>query len=274
MFLEQIRYLYLPNIGLQLIASSEVSDQIQQSFLYDLVGQHWHQHNPLPQHYQAVYLYQPSLSDIVFGWLYTEYSQTLDNILPAFIGHYLPASLNSSLAEIIFAFLSKGPMMNLGTHAPTTLAKVPAPDLWNYQPQRPGVVMGLQERQHCHEAIRQGKCAHAFTWVIADKPAIAELSEDRTEQLIQVLMKYIGPIARLTVWQLVEDSAVIADPQQRTQKLIQLTLNTVADTEKTACRQEIEQILYLNPDVFQNQPQTHSEPDSQPLKWRGNLINL
>lgn len=273
MFLEQIRYLYLPNVGLQLIASSGVNDRIQKSFLHDLVGQHWHQQDPLPQNYQAVYLYQSSPSDILFGWLFTE-SSLEGKIWPVFIGHYLPAILNSCLAEILFAFLSKGPMMPLASQAPTTLTKVIAPDLWDYQPQRSGVMMSSEERQHCHDAIRQGQCVNAFTFEIETQPAIAEINEDSTEQLIQVMMKYIGPIARITVWQFVEATSPIADPQQRVQELIQQALKDVSDHEKTACRQEVEGIFYPNSQTFQSQPPNYSEPNSQPMKWRGKLINL
>jgi hypothetical protein len=273
MFLEQIRYLYLPNVGLQLIASSEVNDRIQKSFLHDLVGQHWHQQDPLPENYQAAYLYQPSLSDILFGWLSTE-SSPEGKIWPAFIGHYLPAILSSSLAEIIFAFLSKGPMMTLASQVPTTLTKVAAPDLWHYQPQRSGVVMSPEERQHCHDAIRQGQCVNVFTFEIESQPATAGITEDRTEQIIQVMMKYIGPIARITVWQFVEATIEITDPQQRIQALIQQALKDVAAPEKTACRQEIEAIFYTNFQTVQSQPPNYSERNSQPMKWRGKLINL
>jgi hypothetical protein len=273
MFLEQIRYLYLPNVGLQLIASSEVNDRIQKSFLHDLVGQHWHQQDPLPLNYQAVYLYQPAPSDILFGWLFTESSPEA-KIWPAFIGHYLPAILSSSLAEILFAFLSKGPIMPSVSQVPTTLTRVAAPDLWHYQPQRPGVVMSSEERQRCHDAIRQGQCVNAFTFEIGAQPAIAEINEDRTEQLIQAMMKYIGPIARITVWQFVEATSPIADPQQRVQELIQQALKGVADHEKVACRQEIETIFYPDSQTFQSQPLSYSELNSQPMKWRGKLINL
>jgi hypothetical protein len=273
MFLEQIRYLYLPNVGLQLIASSEVNDRIQKSFLHDLVGQHWHQQDPLPLNYQAVYLYQPSPSDILFGWLFTE-SSPEGKIWPAFIGHYLPASLSICLAEIIFAFLSKGPMMTLASQAPTTLTRVAAPDLWHYQPQRPGVVMSPEERQHCHDAIRQGQCVNTFTFEIEAQPAIAEINEDRTEQLIQVMLKYIGPIARITVWQFVEATSPIADPQQRIQELIQQALKDVVEHKKVACRQDIESIFYTNHQTVQTQPPNYSDLNSQPMKWRGKLINL
>jgi hypothetical protein len=273
MFLEQIRYLYLPNVGLQLVASSEVNDRIQKSFLHDLVGQYWHQQDPLPLNYQAVYLYQPAPSDILFGWLFTESSPEA-KIWPAFIGHYLPAILSSSLAEIIFAFLSKGPMITLASQVPTTLTRVAAPDLWHYQPQRPGVVMSSEARQRCHDAIRQEQCVNAFTFEIEAQPATAEITEDRTEQLIQVMMKYIGPIARITIWQFVEATNAITDPQQRIQELIQQTLKDVADSEKAACRQEIEAIFYTNSQTVQSQPLNYSEPNSQPMKWRGKLINL
>jgi hypothetical protein len=274
MFLEQIRYLYLPKIGLQLIASSDVSDVIRNSFLHNLVEQHWHRQGPLPPDYQAVYLYQPSLSDILFGWMYIESaSETLDT-WPFFIGYYLSVRLSSSLADIIFAFLSKGPMICLDSNGSTRLAKVPAPDLWNYQPQRPGIVMSAQERQYCYDAIRQSKCANAFTDLVEDVSVFVEMNEALTEQLIQILTKYIGPIARLTVWQLVEDTAKISDSQIRTRELLRCSVNAVAEQDKTAFCRDIEPIFGASYQILQPQPQKHSEPDSQPLKWRGNLINL
>jgi hypothetical protein len=278
MFLEQILYTQAPKIGLTLIVSSGVSDTIQHHFLRDLVDQYWNTQEPPPLRYKAVYLYQPSLTDILFGWLYTHDNpeQSATSTTPCFIGHYLREALNSSLADIIFAFLSKGPVVSPTQVPPRTLSKISAPNLWIYEPQRSGVIMGAEERQRCYQAIQQGECVHAFSAGVESKSAV-ELNDTLTEELIQILMRRIGPIARILTWQIVEETAKIQDPFQRAIQVIHRAVESVQPSEKASVREELEQIFSTSAEssVYPlSPPPQNLDSDSPPLKWRGNLINL
>jgi hypothetical protein len=278
MFLEQIFYTHFPKIGLELTVSSGVSGTIQRHFLRDLVGQYWNAKEPPPLNYKAVYLYQPSLTDILFGWLYAydNHEQSEAGTTPCFIGHYLSAALNSSLADIIFAFLGKGPVVNPAQVQAKTLSKIPAPDLWTYGPQGSGVMMGAAERQRCHAAIQQGDCVRVFCAVVESRSAI-ELTDALTEEIVQLLQRRIGPIARVVTWQIVEDTAKIQDPTQRAMQLICRVVEAVQPSERNAVREELEQIFYVTADpAFCSLPSSSQSIDAntQPLKWRGNPINL
>jgi hypothetical protein len=247
MLLGQFIYTSFPDIGFKLLATQGMSHPIQSDLVRTIVSQYWDDHNPPPPHYRAVYLYQPSLNDCLFGWLYNNGQDDLGrHNTPYFVGHHLPISLNSILVELIFLFLFKGPAVNTHLRTVTTLEELNLPDLWTYQPQRPGVLVSDIARAKCHEAIRDGRLVDMFTSV-ADSELVAEINEDVCEALIAGLTKYLGPVARIVVWQAMEESTHIVDPYQRAQWMVGRLCSELLDSSaEPTLRQEIEQILYLN----------------------------
>jgi hypothetical protein len=81
----------------------------------------------------------------------------------------------------------------------------------------------------------------------------------------------------VVTWQIVEDTAKIQDPTQRAMQLIRRVVEAVQPSERNAVREELEQIFYVTADpAFCSLPSSSQSIDAntQPLKWRGNPINL
>jgi hypothetical protein len=248
MLLGQFLYTSFSDIGFKLLSSRGVGERIQTDLLCNIIGRYWDDHHPPPRHYRAVYLYQPSLDDCLFGWLYNNGKDDLDRLnTPYFVGHHLPISLNSILAELIFLFLFKGPAVNPYLQTINNLEELNLPDLWTYQPQRPGVMISDVARARCHELIREGQLVDVFT-PIADHELVAEINEEASEALITVLTKHLGPIARIIVWQALEESTYLIDPYQRAQWLMKRLDGELLDPSvKPAFRQDVSQILFRQP---------------------------
>jgi hypothetical protein len=251
MLLEQFLYTSFSDVGFQLLASQGISDLVQQDLLVNIVQRHWDHYNPPPRHYRAVYLHQTSLQGCLFGWLYNIGQDDLDrHHTPYFIGHYLSSiSLNSTLLELIFAFLTKGPAFNplndLNLETTTTLQRQNLPDLWFYQPLRAGLMVSDTERNKCHAAIREGQRATMFTAISEKHEMVVELDEHICEALTNALTKHLGPIARIIVWQALEEAIPMVDPYQRAQWIIgKLSAELLDASTKQVFCQELETILY------------------------------
>ncbi len=122
-------------------ASPNVSADIQRAFIQRIVYRQWDFRNPLAAGEQAVYLYQLSKTESLFGWLYSESAES-STAAPYFICCYLAEPLNATQLENILLWLQVGPADPSHSHAsPTTVTDLHAPDLWNHRPARPGVAV-------------------------------------------------------------------------------------------------------------------------------------
>jgi hypothetical protein len=280
MLLEQFLYTSFSNVGFQLLASQGINDLVQQELLSKIVQQHWDHYNPPSRHYRAIYLHQTSPQGCLFGWLYNIGQDDLDrHHTPYFVGHYLPSiSLNSTLLELIFAFLTKGPafnpIANLDLQTTKNLQRQNLPDLWFYQPLRPGLMVSDTERHRCHAALLEGQRATMFTCISEKHEQVAELDETICEALTNALTKHLGPIAQIIVWQALEEAIPIMDPHQRAQWIMGKLSSELLDVSvKKAFCQELETILYgrsASPQTPLKNPQRSSfgwtqliQPDNQ-----------
>ena len=78
----QLIYTTLPNSGFQLLVSQRIPIHIQDSFVHNIVYQHWNVYNPPSDDHQAVYLHQVSATHLLFGWLYNE--GRMNSVAPTF----------------------------------------------------------------------------------------------------------------------------------------------------------------------------------------------
>lgn len=150
--------------GVKILASEQVPASIQQIFMQRVVSQYWDSYNPPPSGYRAVYLYQATLKDCLFGWLYNDGADEINRThVPYFICYYLAEPLQTAQLENIFTFLHRGPVALVDRqNPPSVLETVVAPDLWNYQPTRPGVAIPSAVSASSYIALKQGERLDLF----------------------------------------------------------------------------------------------------------------
>ena len=96
----QLIYTTLPNSGFQLLVSQRIPIHIQDSFVQNIVYQHWNVYNPPSDDYQAVYLHQVSATHLLFGWLYNEGRDELGRShIPYFLAYYWTGNLDDARLE-------------------------------------------------------------------------------------------------------------------------------------------------------------------------------
>jgi len=169
LLLGQLIYTSFPGVGFKLLASPQVPVAAQQAFLQKLVHSHWDAYNPPGLEYRAAYVYQPTSKECLFGWLY---NSGLDDFgrshVPYFLCYHLAEGLNPSHLEAIFACLHKGPVALIDRQqCPSSLESIAAPNLWNYQPARIGVMIPAGLRDRSDWELKQGKLLDLFIPVVA-----------------------------------------------------------------------------------------------------------
>ncbi len=183
----QLIYTSTPESGFKLLTSGQVPSLVEQIFVEQVVHQHWNAYDPPDAGYRAVYLHQVDTLHTLFGWLYDDGNDELGRgHVPYFVCYHLVGPLNAVQLESIFMCLHKGPVaVPTRQQLPVKLDPVNAPDLWSYQPARPGVRVGALHRQQGHAALEQGKL---IDLLIAHEqplpaPAIVGSSQSRTVRL-------------------------------------------------------------------------------------------
>ena len=163
LLLDQLLYTSFPGIGFKLI-DSHLPQQLQQAFLEKIVYQHWDAYNPPSLDYKGAYIYQLSLEETFFGWLYNDGQDELGREhIPYFICYFLNKNLHPVELDCIFNCLHTGPLKTLTKHTlPSNLEKVPLPDFPNYQPSRRGIEIPVQVREDGQIALRQKKTLDFF----------------------------------------------------------------------------------------------------------------
>jgi predicted regulator of Ras-like GTPase activity (Roadblock/LC7/MglB family) len=185
----QLIYTSFPNVGFQSYVSQQIPFEMQQWFLQEIVHQQWDAYNPPINCFQAVYLYQFSLQQSFFGWLYNDGSDDLGRRnIPYFISYYSLGLLNAAQLETIFTCLEKGPIQFiLRESLPTKLEDITIPDFCDYQPTRQGVIIPDQNRQQCHQNLQKNMPLALFV-SFGDPEKAAQL--DRFQDTINIQTNY------------------------------------------------------------------------------------
>lgn len=159
-----IVYTSFPKVGFQSLASSSVPIEIQQAFLEQIVYQQWDTYNPPPSGYRAVYLYQVTTEQFLFGWLYNDGNDDLGRSnIPYFVAYYLFGRLSSSVLEQILNCLELGPPMVINRqNPPKQLENLIIPDTGNYEPSRRGLSIDAETRQTIHRNLQQKRVIRLF----------------------------------------------------------------------------------------------------------------
>lgn len=142
LILGQLIYTSFSDGGLKLLASEGISPDIREVFI-DRMTEHWVAEGPPRPGYRCAYIHQITLEKTLFGWVYNDEinEDGRRSHVPYFIGYFLAGRLNPTKLKNIFALLEQGPPTADvdRQHPPDHLESLVAPDLWDYQPARPGV---------------------------------------------------------------------------------------------------------------------------------------
>lgn len=176
----QLIYTSFPDLGFKLLTSAEVSQEIQTTFIEQIVYRYWDSYNPPMSGYRAAYLQQLTIERSLFGWLYNDESDDLGRChIPYFICYYLHKRLFSKQLNQIFSCLYRGPVKTIDRGSlPASLQNTTLPDLWSYQPARRGVEIPASIRQQSHTELQHGKLLDLFVTVEASNLAKETKVED------------------------------------------------------------------------------------------------
>ena len=155
----QLIYTTLPNSGFQLLVSQRIPIHIQDSFVQNIVYQHWNVYNPPNHDYQAVYLHQVSATHLLFGWLYNEGSDELGRShIPYFLAYYWTGNLDDARLERFLRHLEKGPVYFIERERlESNLQNVIVPDVDEYNSPRSGLVISSEIRAKSQKDLQKKK---------------------------------------------------------------------------------------------------------------------
>jgi hypothetical protein len=163
LILGQLVYTSFPKGELKILTSEGVSPDVRDAFI-ERVTEYWAAKGPSRPGYHCVYLHQITREKTLFGWLYND---DIDEVgrshRPYFIGYYLTGPLTASKLKNIFTLLEQGPPHEIDRqNPPEYLEPVAAPDLWNYQPVRAGVVIPAQVYERSFRVLEKGQLIDFF----------------------------------------------------------------------------------------------------------------
>jgi len=155
----QLIYTTLPNSGFQLLVSQRIPIHIQDSFVQNIVYQHWNVYNPPSDDYQAVYLHQVSATHLLFGWLYNEGRDELGRShIPYFLAYYWTGNLDDARLERFLRHLEKGPVYFIERERlESNLQNVIVPDVDEYNSPRSGLVISSEIRAKSQKDLQKKK---------------------------------------------------------------------------------------------------------------------
>ena len=162
--LGQLIYTSFADVGFRTLASAEVPSEIQQVFRRQVVYPCWDAYNPPDSGYRAAYLYQLSLDQTLFGWLYNDGIDDLGRShVPYFVCYYLAGPLQPSQLDSIFVCLQTGPAAVISRQIlPDSLESVVFPDVWSDQSTYLGVTFAARVREQSTLAVKRGKLLNLF----------------------------------------------------------------------------------------------------------------
>jgi hypothetical protein len=151
-------YTSFPQGGLRLLTSEGVSPDIREIFI-DRMTRHWIAQGPPKPGYRCAYIHQIAAEKTLLGWIYNDAIEedARKGHVPYFIGYFLMGRLNPAKLKNIFALLEQGPPSDIDRqNPPEHLEPVVAPDLWDYQPKRPGVAPPPQIYERSCRTLEKG----------------------------------------------------------------------------------------------------------------------
>ena len=174
----QLIYTTLPNSGFQLLVSQRIPIHIQDSFVQNIVYQHWNVYNPPSDDYQAVYLHQVSATHLLFGWLYNEGRDELGRShIPYFLAYYWTGNLDDARLERFLRHLEKGPVYFIERERlESNLQNVIVPDVDEYNSPRSGLVISSEIRAKSQKDLQKKKILKLL--VASDDPVSSEPVSD------------------------------------------------------------------------------------------------
>lgn len=173
LLLGQLVYTSFPKVGYRLFVSTEVPTEIQQVFIQQIVYQHWNSYKPPKAGYRAAYVYQITLDQTLFGWLYNDGMDDLGRShVPYFVCYYLTERLHAVQLSSIFSCLQTGPVEQTDRLILASLDPIDPTNLCNYQSARKGVKIPLHICEQSYAALKQKKLLNFF------------ISSDQTEILV------------------------------------------------------------------------------------------
>jgi hypothetical protein len=157
MRLGQLFYTSFPNVGLSVITSPQVPEEIRHSFTEDIAHRYWDIDHQLPSQYRAVFCYQPSLQQTLFGWLLAAGSKDLSDVsVPCFIGYYASGALQRSQLNVILVCLANGPIQIPDRLQPIeSLDDLELPNEGHYLSAYPGVTVSVEVCDRCYQLLSQ-----------------------------------------------------------------------------------------------------------------------
>ena len=161
---DQILYTSFPQVGFKSLASQEIPLEIEQTFRERVVHEYWDAYNPPEADYRAIYLYQLSPTQTLFGWLYND---GIDDIgrshTPYFLSYYLTEVLEREKLQKILTCLETGPLRAIDRQNwPISLEKLLIPDICHYQPARPGVNIPMPIQAQTQQYLQQNQLLKLF----------------------------------------------------------------------------------------------------------------
>ncbi|MBW4613148.1 MAG: WD40 repeat domain-containing protein [Desmonostoc vinosum HA7617-LM4] len=160
----QIIYTSFAGVGFKIFKSEEIPPEVQQFFLQQLVYKNWDAYDPPSAEYKAVYLYQISAEQTLFGWLYNDGFDDFGRAhIPYFICYYFAGKLQPLLLENIFTCLQTGIVSQVDREiTPDFIEGVFIQDFNKYIPARQGIAISTKMREESHIALQQGMLLNLF----------------------------------------------------------------------------------------------------------------
>jgi predicted regulator of Ras-like GTPase activity (Roadblock/LC7/MglB family) len=195
LLVDQLIYTSFPKVGFKSLVSSQVSLEIQQTFIQEIVYRHWDAYNPIKAGHHAAYLYQFSPEQSLFGWLYTNETDDVGRTnTPYFICYYLSELLNTTQLEHILTCLRTGPITLIDRHnPPKALERMTLPDSCRYEPVRRGVEISSTTHQQIHRELQQRQLLNLFvsTDITPETTQIQPPIQDDVRQPLQISSKVV-----------------------------------------------------------------------------------
>ncbi len=181
----QLIYTSFPEVGLSTLASAQVPSEIQEAFIQQVVYQYWDSYNPPRSGYRAAYLYQVTLEQSLFGWLYNDGRDDFGRSqIPYFQCYYYSGRLHANLLEDILTCLHRGPITLIDRQFPCALRTLVVPNLRSYQTVGIGVAISLGVRERSHIALEQDRLVNLFIAVDGEK--VVELERHNQQKAYQL----------------------------------------------------------------------------------------
>lgn len=156
---DQILFTSFVGKGFMLLASDATPESVKDSFCENVVYKYWDHYGPLKGFNRAVYFYQFSRIDTIFGWQYNEGVDEFGRCeIPCFLGYYFSGEINDALLVSAFDTLERGPLEFSETqNALVSLNRLELNFLYDYPQVRTGVPIPRKLKEFSRGALTQGE---------------------------------------------------------------------------------------------------------------------